>query len=107
LGGYLGNKLGDGDSEAITTAMGTAIGLAVGHQVGQRHYGHHYRRRVFHERRCETVDEVRSERRLTGYRVQYRYKGRLFETITDHRPGKWIRVEVDVDPVDDYTVEDF
>jgi uncharacterized protein YcfJ len=108
LGGYLGHKLGDGDAEAITTAMGTAIGLAVGHQVGQgRHIGRSYRPRVFHERRCETVEDVRTERRLTGYRVQYRYRGRLFETVTDHHPGDWIRVRVDVDPVDDHFLEDY
>lgn len=109
LGGYLGHKLGDGRSEAVTTAMGTAIGLAVGHQLSHRRYRHehHAPARVIHERRCRTVEHVETERRRTGYRVQYRYKGRLFETITDHHPGKWIRVTVDVEPVDDYTVEDF
>ncbi|HHB13058.1 MAG TPA: glycine zipper 2TM domain-containing protein [Chromatiales bacterium] len=109
LGGYLGNKLGDGRSEAVTTAMGTAIGLAVGQQVGRKHRRHHHYSepvRVHRERRCRTVEHYETERRLTGYRVKYRYKGRLFETITDHRPGKWISVEVDVDPLDDFILDD-
>ncbi len=110
VGGYLGNKLGDGDGQAVTTAMGTAIGLAVGHEIGRQRYRRYdapERARVHRERRCRTVEHVRTERQLTGYRVQYRYKGRLFETVTDHRPGKWISVEVAVDPVDEYTAEHF
>jgi hypothetical protein len=33
-----------------------------------------------------------------GYRVQYRYNGRLYWTQTDHDPGDTIEVRVSVAP---------
>jgi uncharacterized protein YcfJ len=38
------------------------------------------------------------EQRVVGYNVTYRYAGRNYHTVTDHHPGRTIRVRVDVRP---------
>jgi uncharacterized protein YcfJ len=51
---------------------------------------------VEHVRHCETVDRYEEEQELTGYRVKYRYDGRIFYTHTTEHPGKYIPVRVKV-----------
>lgn len=51
-------------------------------------------------RRCRTVKRYEPRQQLIGYRVDYRYEGQTFTTRTRGNPGRFIRVRVDVDPVD-------
>jgi len=99
IGGVLGNQVGDGRGRTAATVAGTLLGASVGRNLG---YGRDDRRRVSYERRCELVDSYRSEERLLGYRVKYRYKGKIFETRTSEHPGERIPVRVDVDPLETY-----
>ena len=51
-----------------------------------------------HERRrCHTIYEVRNT--VTGYRVQYEYRGQHFSTLLRQHPGAYLRVQVSVQPL--------
>ena len=50
------------------------------------------------EDRCVERVEHRTEERITGYRVQYRYAGDDYEQIVDEHPGERMRVRVSVSP---------
>ena len=97
IGGVVGHKLGHGKAGA--TIAGTILGAAVGKEAGRdRDY---YSERVSYEDRCTTRVSYRTEERIDGYNVTYRYKGEVFTTRMDHHPGKQIRVRVHVSPVVD------
>ena len=46
------------------------------------------------------MDHYEAQQQLVGYRVEYRYEGQTFTTRTIEHPGEFIRVRVNVDPVD-------
>lgn len=94
VGGMLGHRLGDGRGGA--TVAGTIIGAAVGKNLARHQDG--YYEQVSYVDRCEVRTSYHIEERLEGYHVTYRYKGRVFTTRTDHDPGKFIQVRVDVSP---------
>ena len=95
VGGVVGHQIGKGRGRDVATVAGTLLGASIGHDLSrQRPYY-----RSVTTRRCEVVERFAEEERLVGYRVEYRYKGRTFVTHSDEHPGKWIRVEVDVEPL--------
>lgn len=47
--------------------------------------------------RCRTVETTRLEKKITGWRVTYRYGGRTWVERFRHKPGERIRVRVDLD----------
>jgi uncharacterized protein YcfJ len=97
LGGLLGNQLIRGHGRIPMTVAGTLIGAAIGQEVGAAS------RRLpamASVRRCRTVNRYEPRQQLVGYRVDYRYEGQTFTTRTRGNPGRFIRVRVDVDPVD-------
>jgi len=99
LGGALGHNISRHHRDTATIA-GAVIGSAIGHDVvGKRHRERHYTQG--YEERCHTVTERRSEERIDGYRVTYRYQGEIFTTWMDHDPGDRIQVRIHVTPVDD------
>ena len=97
VGGVLGNQIGHGRGRTAATVAGTLLGASVGRDLSHRNGDRRY---VTNERRCELVDQYDTEERLVGYRVKYRYQGRIFETRTSEHPGRRIPVRVDVDPLD-------
>ena len=46
---------------------------------------------------CRTVNDVQS--RITGYRVNYEYRGQHYTTLMRENPGPNLQVRVSVDPV--------
>ncbi|MFA5589963.1 MAG: hypothetical protein WDA70_04485 [Lysobacteraceae bacterium] len=50
--------------------------------------------------RCQMVEVPREERRISGYDVEYRYKGELYMSHMDYDPGNKLRVRVTVAPAD-------
>ena len=68
------------------------------HSVMAANYegGHEY---VRYERRCAQQADYHADERVTGYEVTYRYRGRLYQTVTDYPPGRRLQVRVDVSPV--------
>lgn len=96
VGGVLGNTVGKGDGRKAATAAGAAVGGAIGHSIGGR--GDRYQDDI--ETRCRTIYSREQERRITGYDVQYRYRGDVFMSRLGHDPGERIRVRVSVSPAD-------
>ena len=97
LGGVLGHELGRKKrGETALTVAGTLLGAALGHEYQRSHA--RYRPAVERVRRCESVDRVEEQQQLTGYRVKYRYDGRLFDTFTTEHPGRHIPVRVRISP---------
>jgi uncharacterized protein YcfJ len=99
VGGLLGNRLGRGhrSGRTVLTVAGTLLGASIGNDLRARSYRRPLVERV---RRCETVDHFEEQQQLVGYRVEYRYEGQTFTTRTTEHPGEFIRVRVNVDPVD-------
>ena len=100
IGGVVGNQLVHGDGRAIATVTGAAIGGAVGYHVSDRNH----RRGAYPvtRTRCEVQRNWRTEQHITGWEVAYRYRGRIYQTWMPDRPGKHIRVNVNVMPAPYY-----
>ncbi|MCG6865631.1 MAG: hypothetical protein LJE58_09435 [Thiogranum sp.] len=97
IGGVLGNRLASGRGSTSMTVGGTLLGAAIGHTLSAASQRPPTTANV---RRCRTVNRLEPRQQLVGYRVHYRYEGQTFTTRTRGYPGKYIRVRVDVDPVD-------
>ena len=95
IGGALGHQIGDrhGDADAAALAGGL-LGAAVGGDIARQSY---LRRNLVVNGPCEASHyQRRSQRRLIGYSVSYRYAGRLHRTRMDRRPGEWVKLDVHV-----------
>lgn len=91
VGGVAGNQIGKGRGRTAMTVAGAVVGAAVGYRAGPGMAG------VISDsqwsyRHCETVERVETREELLGYRVKYRYRGRIYHARTDHHPGDRIRV---------------
>ena len=89
VGGLLGSQIGKGSGRTVMTVAGTAIGAVIGNRLSNDddRRGH----RPPH--RCRTMDRVEKRDELVGYRVKYRYRGRIYHTRTQRDPGDWIHVD--------------
>ncbi|MGI9321399.1 MAG: glycine zipper 2TM domain-containing protein [Thiogranum sp.] len=97
IGGVLGNQLASGRGRTAMTVAGTLLGASVGHRLSAASYRPPTTADV---RRCTTRNRYEQRQQLVGYRVDYRYEGQTFTTRTNRHPGRFIRVRVNVDPVD-------
>ncbi|MCW8906457.1 MAG: glycine zipper 2TM domain-containing protein [Sedimenticola sp.] len=97
VGGVVGNQFGKGSGKDAMTVAGALLGASVGNDLGKRPE----RGYVTSERRCELVDNFSEHEELVGYRVKYRYNGKLFHTRTRHDPGRYLNVRVSVAPSGD------
>jgi len=96
IGGALGNTVGKGDGRKAATIAGAVVGGAVGNNVARgddRYY-------TETERHCRVVEGVAEERRITGYDVEYRYKGEIYMARLPFDPGDRMRVKITVVPVE-------
>lgn len=106
IGGALGNQAGNGDGRKAATIGGAVIGGVIGNQVDRNNdaSGNYdqYRDNSGTTRRCRTVTDYNDDnRQVEGYTVTYRYAGQTYSSYTARRPGRTMRVVVDVRPVDD------
>ncbi len=98
VGGVVGHQIGRGGGKDTATLLGTLVGAAVGHDIATksaRAVGHE---RVVYEERCRVVHDYRTEQRIDGYWVTYRYHGEIFTTRLPYDPGETLRVRVHVTP---------
>lgn len=91
LGGVIGHNIAHGRDRDIAVLAGTLLGASIGHDLG--HVGGANQVTRTHCANSEDYDEVEQ---VIGYRVQYRYYGRIYETHTDHHPGARVRVSVNI-----------
>jgi uncharacterized protein YcfJ len=80
---------------AVGAIMGGAFGLAYANRPQPVYAGPTYQIRQV----CGVENDIRSEDRLVGYRVRYRYDGEVYVTETSAHPGDYVRVRVEVTPV--------
>lgn len=97
LGTMIGHRLGHGDGDKELAAVaGGLLGASIGHDISRRnrpgevHYGK--------ERVCHTSYHKDYHREVVGYKVAYKYNGRVHYTRTQHHPGRHIPVDVEVHP---------
>jgi len=104
IGGALGNAVMHGKTKKRTgTAVGAVLGASIGADVSRQRapYRDYPGSRVSYRQQevCETVEEVREERTISGYRVRYQFAGETYVTHMDRDPGRFLKVRVDVTPV--------
>lgn len=98
VGGVVGNQFGHGTGRDLATVAGAVLGGSVAHDMKVRNgYGRGHRHREMVER-CRIEPVFHTEQQLVGYRVKYRYHGKVHWTRTDEHPGRHIRVRVGVRP---------
>jgi uncharacterized protein YcfJ len=102
-GALLGNQVGRGHGREAATALGAVVGAFTGDQYANQGYQAYQARPVQYVdvprevTSCRTVNDV--EGRLTGYRVQYEYRGQQYTTFSHVAPGANLQVRVSVEPV--------
>lgn len=98
-GAILGSQVGGGNGRTAAAAVGAIGGALIGDQVangaGNNQYQGATERQV---RRCNTVN--RPEQRAAGYDVSYQYQGRNYTALMQQNPGRNVRVNVTVTPVE-------
>ena len=98
IGGALGNQVGKGDGRTAATVAGAVIGGTVGNRIDRDHdstTAYQYRDESGVVRRCRTVSDGG---RFGGYDVTYRYAGQTYHALMNYRPGRTMRVMVQVRP---------
>lgn len=103
IGGVVGHELGRNHNQELSTVAGAVIGTTIAYNANADYYGRgddrgDYRRHQHQRKHCKVKNRYRTEQRLKGYRVTYRYKGELYTTWMREHPGKRIPVNVEVTP---------
>ena len=108
-GAVLGNQVGGGRGRQAATAVGAVIGALAGEHVANQNSwgGGGYQQAAPLQQRqvqnCRTVNDVQS--RLTGYQVEYLYRGQIYTTVTRENPGRTLPIRVSFAPGErDYQV---
>lgn len=99
-GALLGNQVGKGHGREAATAIGAVVGAFAGDRLGNQNRWDQYEEAPREVRRCRTVSDVQS--RITGYRVNYEYRGQTYSTLMRENPGANLQVRVSVEPVERY-----
>ena len=89
------------------TIAGVVAGAAIGNSIGNHSDRQDYEYRDDNSgvvRRCRTVvsndDGYDNGSGYGAYIVTYRYAGQTYQAVTNQRPGRYIRVTVEVKPQD-------
>jgi len=98
VGGVLGNQVGKGHGKEAATAAGAVAGAMVGNSVANNGQQPQYVQGQREVRSCRQVVDVQN--RLTGYRVNYEYRGQQYSTLMRENPGPNLQVRVSVEPVE-------
>ena len=108
-GAILGNQVGKGSGRQAATAVGAVVGAFAGDRLGnqgqyqpqyQSQYQPQYQDAPREVTRCRTVNDVQT--RITGYRVNYEYRGQTYSALTRENPGQQMPVRVTVEPAERY-----
>ena len=95
-GGVIGSRFGGGNGRLIATAFGAGLGAVIGYRHSNSNNKLRQRIETRPVERCVSVDRWETADR--GYLVDYEYNGRRYTTKTLDRPGKFITVDVSVQP---------
>jgi len=101
VGGAIGNELGHNKSnKRVGAVAGAILGGSIASDLQRNNHRHRHNGYTKTEKVCHTSHKVRHRQELTGYEVNYKYRGRSYNTIMDEHPGDRLRVTVDVRPID-------
>lgn len=96
-GGLLGNTIGRGNGRIAATAVGAGVGAIAGDRIDNNRYNNNVvTTRSVPVQNCYQVDNWQTVN--SGYLVTYEYNDRIYSTVTDSYPGKYIDVSVAVSP---------
>ena len=95
-GGVIGSRFGGNNGRLIATAFGAGLGAVIGYRHSNSNNKLRQRIETRPVERCVSVDRWETADR--GYLVDYEYNGRRYTTKTLDRPGKFITVDVSVQP---------
>ncbi|HYN54477.1 MAG TPA: glycine zipper domain-containing protein [Methylotenera sp.] len=93
-GGLLGSTIGRGNGRVAAAAVGAGVGAIAGDRIGNNQYNHRVVTRSVPVQTCYQVDNWQSVN--AGYLVNYEYNGRVYSTVTNNHPGRFIDVNVAV-----------
>lgn len=96
VGGLLGNQVGRGHGREAATAAGAVVGAITGDRMANSQ-PQQYEVVPREVTSCRTVNDVQP--RLTGYRVNYDWRGQQYSTFMRDNPGPTLQVRVSVEPV--------
>lgn len=101
-GGLLGNQIGGGSGKTAATAAGALAGSIVGGEIqnGNEAPATATTKKV---RVCEVVDKPRKV--ITGYEVTVEHDGFHFTDVVSRKPGDYLNINVNVEFIDDLTVQ--
>ncbi len=94
-GGLLGNTVGRGNGRVAAAAVGAGVGAIAGSSIANNQRGYGSTRSV-PVQNCYQVDNWQSV--TTGYLINYEYNGRTYSTVTNEQPGRYIDVNVAIEP---------
>lgn len=92
VGAAVGRQFGDGSGRDALTVLGAMAGSAVANERALRRRGVTVVRQPVE--RCRTEYRRHAQRQITGYWVDYRYRGRHYRILSHERPGRHIRISV-------------
>lgn len=101
IGAAVGNRFGKGSGRDAATVAGALLGTTLARDVKHKHKPRYNKHNNGYQtvQRCETRDDYSTQERVVGYDVAYKYRGNVFYTQMDQRPGDKIKVRVSVNPV--------
>jgi len=91
IGGALGRKLGRKSSKGrrnTSTAAGALAGALIGKSLGSNRTQRHTETRQV----CRRRNNFHEERRLTGFRTYYEFRGRRYHSDLRREPGQTILI---------------
>jgi uncharacterized protein YcfJ len=92
VGAAIGRQFGGGSGRDALTAIGAVAGSAVANERALRRQGVTVVRQPVE--RCTTEYRREARRQITGYWVDYRYRGRNYRILSHEHPGRQIRISV-------------
>lgn len=96
-GALVGNQVGKGHGREAATALGAVVGAFAGDRIANGDRWDPRRDEPREVRKCWTVNDVQP--RVTGYRVNYEYRGQQYTTVMREHPGSTLAVRVTVEPL--------
>jgi uncharacterized protein YcfJ len=95
VGAAIGRQFGDGRGRDALTVLGAVAGSAVANDRAVRRRGAGSVAVVREPvERCTTAYRRNAQRQLTGYWVDYQYRGRRYRVLSPEHPGARIRILV-------------
>lgn len=96
IGGSIGHVASDRKHKVVGTVAGAIIGGVIAHNIrhkmSRKHEGYSSRYNQHHNTCVKHSRPSSKQRILRGYEVTYKMRGRIYQTFSQDRPNKTIRI---------------